>query len=441
MKINTNQSLFKRLSGTALALLLGAGVASAQVNVTIEVDMSTEVGTFTTVHAPGSWNGFDPTGAELLPIGGDKYALTFSVPAGVQQIYKIVKDASYANEETVPAACGLANGFGTFDRFITPTADETVAFCWESCVSCAATTTVAVTFRVNSVNIINSPLGVHIAGDFNGFTPTAMTQTAANSWQIVYNLVAGNTFRYKFLNGDNFSVEEQVDSACGIPNGFGGFDREFTVPATDVVVGPVCFSQCSNCVASCSTANPPQNPDHTLLSNRVRLTWNGLPNSVACQVKAKRIVPVGPSPSQNLIGSEIQNTDVPFTVLGLSTSWEWQVRCACQITPSVLASAFSVKDTFNVPALRVADMSEWTVDLFPNPAVDQINAVMNASEAGQAVWSVVDLLGRTLVNGDLNVGEGRNTVSISLNGMENGVYFLRFEQNETSSVHTFTVAR
>ncbi len=442
MKFNTNQALWKRLSGAAMALFLSAGVAVAQINVTLEVDMSGEVGTFTTVHAPGSWNGFDPTGAQLTDIDGDDvYTITFNVPSGVQQLYKIVKDASYANEETVPAACGLPNGFGTFDRAITPTADVTVAFCWESCVSCAATTTVDIKFQVNLGNVIDNPLGAHIAGDFNGFTPTAMTNIGGGLYEITYNLVAGNTFRYKFLNGDNFSLEESVDSACGVSNGFGGYDREFTVPGVNSTIGPVCFSECSNCVISCSVASPPQNPSSTLLSNKVQLNWGGIANSVACQLKAKRIIPVGPAPQQNVIGIEKQSTTVPFTLLGASTSWEWQVRCACQTTPAVIATGLSVKDTFAVPAARIADMSELSMDLFPNPAVNQISVIMDAAAAGMANYTVVDLLGRNLSAGQLQIEAGRNTLPVSLDGLETGVYFLRLEQNGAETVNQFTVTR
>jgi len=442
MKFNTNQTLLKRLSGAALALFLGAGVAVAQVNVTLQVDMSGELGTFTTVHAPGSWNGFDPTGAILTdPDNDDVYTGVFSVPAGVQQIYKIVKDASYSNEETVPGACGIPNGFGTFDRAITPTANVTVAFCWESCVSCAATTTVAITFQVNLANVIDNPLGAHIAGDFNGFTPTAMTNIGGGLYSITYNLVAGNTFRYKFLNGNNFSLEESVDSTCGIPNGFGGFDREYTVPGASATVGPVCFGECTNCVVSCSVATPPQNLSTTLLSNKVRLQWGGIANSVACQIKAKRIIPVGPAPQQNVIGIERQTTDVPFSLLGLGTSWEWQVRCACATTPSVIATALSAKDTFAVPAVRVADIASLTADLFPNPATDQLNVIVDAAAAGMAEYTVVDLLGRTLIAGQFQVEAGRNTLPLSVSSIENGVYFIRLEQNGAESVNQFTVTR
>jgi hypothetical protein len=440
----TTTALWKRLTGAAMALVLGAGVAAAQVNVTIQVDMTPEVGTFTTVHAPGSWNGFDPTGALMTNIGGNVYEITFSVPAGTQQIYKIVKDGSYANEESVPAACGLPNGFGTFDRAITPSADETVAFCWASCVSCSATTTADVTFIVNLGNVVDNPLGAHIAGDFNGFTPTAMAPVPGpgDLYQITYTgLVSGNNLRYKFLNGDNFSLEESVDSTCGIPNGFGGFDREFVVPGSDTTIGPICFGECADCVISCSVANPPQNPRHDLLTDRVRLEWDPVANTVACQVSGTRLVPPGPSPVRTVPGVEARTSNVPFTLAGGGTTWSWRVRCACQTTPEVIGTAFSVRDTFIIPAARMADMAELNIELFPNPAVENLNAILDATNSGQAVWSVVDMLGRTISSGEFHVEAGRNTLPLSVNGMENGMYFLRTVLNGQEQVSQFTVTR
>jgi hypothetical protein len=308
-------------------------------------------------------------------------------------------------------------------------------------VSCAATTTVAITFQVNLANVIDNPLGAHIAGDFNGFTPTAMTSLGGGLYSISYNLVAGNTFRYKFLNGDNFSLEESVDSTCGIPNGFGGFDREYTVPAVNSTVGPVCFSECSNCVVSCSVANPPSNLSSTQTPAKVTLLWNGIANSQACQIKAKRLIPVGPAPQQNVIGIERQSTDVPKSLLGLGTTWEWQVRCACQTTPTVIATALSVKDTFAVPTLRVADIASLSADLFPNPATEQLNVIVDAAAAGMAEYTVVDLLGRTMIAGQFQVEAGRNTLPLSVSNIENGVYFIRLEQNGAESVNQFTVTR
>ena len=162
----------KRFALGAATLFLGSAALQAQVNVTVQVDMNDRIGTFTTVHAPGSWNGFEASGALMSDLDGDNiYEITFSVPAGAEQIYKFVTDGSYANEETVPSDCGKPNGFGTFDRAITASADITAdAVCFGSCVSCASTLNVNVTFIVNMDNQITSSLGAHVAGKWEKYS-------------------------------------------------------------------------------------------------------------------------------------------------------------------------------------------------------------------------------------------------------------------------------
>ena len=443
MKFNTNQAIWKRLGLGAAALIVGTVGLQAQFSVTVQVDMNDLVGTFTTVHAPGSWNGFNPEEALMTDGDGDNiYEITFdSLPSGVQQTYKFVTDSSYAGEESVPSACGVPNGFGAFDRAVSPTADETIApVCFSSCVSCSATVNVDVTFLVNMGNVITSDLGAHLAGTLNGFTPTAMDDTDGDDiWSITYNLTAGNVVQYKYLNGNDFAFGEVGDSACGIDNGFGAFDRILTVPTSDTTVSPTCFNECSDCVISCDVSNPPANPSNSIGINKVFLAWNGIANTVACQIKAERLTPAGPSPSANILVPEAQGYEVPFNVLGGGTTWDWQVRCACTTSP-ILASGFSVKDTFSVPTPRVAN-NDLQTELFPNPAVDQINVRVEAAAAGTANWTVVDMLGRQVNAGQQGVEAGMNTVRVALNNLNNGIYFLQLEQGDMRSVNEFSVIR
>jgi hypothetical protein len=441
MNINLNKT-WKRLTMGAATLFLGAAALQAQVNITVQVDMNDRVGTFTTVHAPGSWNGFDPAGAIMTDADGDNiYEITFNVAAGVDQIYKFVTDGSYANEETVPADCGQPNGFGTFDRVINASSDTTAdAVCFGSCVSCAATVNVDVTFIVNMDNEITSALGAHIAGDMNGFTPTVMDDSDGDDvWEITYNLTAGNVIQYKYLNSNDFADGEVGDSLCGIDNGFGAFDRIFTVPTSDTTIGPVCFNECSDCVTTCDASNAPGNTASAVSPSSVALSWDGLPNSVACQIKAERLIPPGPSPSANIISPESQGFNVPVSILGVNTTWKWQVRCACSTSP-VVASPLSDADTFaTVSAPRLANTIE--AELFPNPATDRITVQAQAQDAGMVNWTVVDLMGRNLLAGQEAVVAGANTFVLDLAGLNGGMYFLQLEQGGSESVRSFTVER
>lgn len=442
MNINLNQT-WKRLSMGAATLLLGAAALQAQISITVQVDMNDLVGTFTTVHAPGSWNGFDPSLDAMTDLDGDNiYEVTYTgLTAGTDYIYKFVTDASYSNEETVPSDCGEPNGFGTFDRVINAGMDTTAdAVCFGSCVSCAATVNVNVTFIVNMDNEITSGLGAHIAGDMNGFTPTVMDDTDGDDvWEITYNLTAGNDIQYKYLNSNDFADGEVGDSLCGIDNGFGAFDRTFTVPTSDTTIGPVCFNECSDCVTTCDASTAPQNPASSVSPSTVALSWEGIPNSVACQIKAEQLIPPGPSPSANVISPEAQGFNVPVSLLGVNTTWKWQTRCACSISP-VVASPLSVEDTFaTVSAPRLANTIE--TEIFPNPATDRITVQAAAQNAGPLNWTVVDVLGQVALTGQVSVLQGNNTFALDLTGLSNGMYFLRLQQQGEESVRSFSVER
>ena len=56
--------------------------------------------------------------------------------------------------------------------------------------------------------------------------------------------------------------------------------------------------------------------------------------------------------------------DVPYAAAGAGTTWQWQVRCACSISP-IDATPFSAPDTFSTPLLRTGSTDFASV--YPNP--------------------------------------------------------------------------
>ena len=106
-----------------------------------------------------------------------------------------------------------------------------------------------VTFVVDMTNEILSPNGVHIAGNFQGWDPaaSAMTNTVGNVWTYTAMIPQGDTVQYKYINGNAWSGEEAVPSACGVDNGFGGFNRRYIVAtAANQSLPRVCFEECDN---------------------------------------------------------------------------------------------------------------------------------------------------------------------------------------------------
>jgi hypothetical protein len=94
-----------------------------------------------------------------------------------------------------------------------------------------------------------SPDGVHIAGSFNGFSPSAsqMSVLSPGLYSFTASVDPNTQITYKFINGNDWPFAETVPFECGVDDGFGGYNRAITVGEQDVVVNAVCFSSCAAC--------------------------------------------------------------------------------------------------------------------------------------------------------------------------------------------------
>lgn len=108
---------------------------------------------------------------------------------------------------------------------------------------------VEVTFRVDMSNETVSPLGVHIAGSFQGWDPAGspMTYIGDNIYELTFDLTPGSTALYKFINGNSWANVEPIIGPCtsGPDN-----NRTLVVPEQNTILSAVCFGSCNIC-------NPP----------------------------------------------------------------------------------------------------------------------------------------------------------------------------------------
>ncbi|MDP2188352.1 MAG: GEVED domain-containing protein, partial [Sphingobacteriaceae bacterium] len=108
---------------------------------------------------------------------------------------------------------------------------------------------VPVTFRVDMRNVQVSPQGVHIAGSFQGWDPSSTPMISQGNGLYTYttNLIPGQVFEYKFINGNQWGNEEVVPVACGVNAPF--YNRSVTVDTGAMVLPAVCFASCGPCTA------------------------------------------------------------------------------------------------------------------------------------------------------------------------------------------------
>lgn len=229
------------------------------VDITFQVDMSNETVSPAGVHIAGSFQGWNPGSTEMLPIGNNVYAVTVNLAIGEYIEYKYINGIDWGQDESVPPQCAAGN-----NRYFTvPAQNFTIpVVCFGSCDPCTTVNDADITFRVDMSNEMISPLGVHIAGSFQGWNPSSseMMDIGNNVYEITFTLQSGDYHEYKFINGNDWGMDEMVPWPCNANN-----NRFFTVPETDSTLMTVCFGSCNIC-----------NPNQIDVTFRVDMTWESV---------------------------------------------------------------------------------------------------------------------------------------------------------------------
>lgn len=159
---------------------------------------------------------------------------------------------------------------------------------------------------------------------------------------------------------------------------------------------------------SCSASTPPANPVSTIGPSGVEVAWDPLPGALKCEVNGR---PLGNPGFAKVRGDVPPHLFfVPSGALNPGTTYEWKVRCACTLSPLV-ATPFSTLDTFTWPLLRgeqedpVQRAEEVLVDIFPNPASEQVILTRSLADVSPSVlegtrtWTVYNAFGQTVASG------------------------------------------
>ena len=136
---------------------------------------------------------------------------------------------------------------------------------------------VNVTYRVDITNLLSganiAPNGMRVGGNFGDlgtslaqWNPTdpscAMTNLGNNIWSITVTYPSssiGQIQSFKFVNGNWGNNEGMnpnntlVTGGCGTNDGSGNINRNFTIPASNIIL-TYCYDQCLQCNGSSATA-------------------------------------------------------------------------------------------------------------------------------------------------------------------------------------------
>ncbi len=207
------------------------------VDVTFTVDMNNEMVSGDGVRMAGSFNGWSDT---LMVDNGDgTWSLTLTMYPASTIEYKFKNGPD--GWENFDGAC-LVSGSGSNRHYTAGDDDASLdAVCFNSCYACGL---VGVTITVDMLFETVEAEGVFIAGEFNGWSDTPISDNGDGTWTGSFGAEPGDTVEYKFKNGPN--GWENFDGDCLIDGN--GSNRWIPVPAQDTSLATVCFNRCEACV-------------------------------------------------------------------------------------------------------------------------------------------------------------------------------------------------
>ena len=223
-------------------------ILCTEVYITFNVDMSFETVSDAGVHIAGGFQGWDPAATELFDVDGDGvYSITLPQTSGETVEYKYINGDAWGQDETALGG----------NRSLTVGDDDMVLpnYCFNSLEPCEYDSEgVWVTFKIDmSFEIINFTDGIHIAGSFQGWDPSAI-ELSDDDDDMVYEVMLdileepGDTVEFKFINGDEWGEDENI-----------GSNRMLIVPETATVLDAPCFGSSDPC------PDPPASVDVTFV--------------------------------------------------------------------------------------------------------------------------------------------------------------------------------
>lgn len=77
--------------------------------------------------------------------------------------------------------------------------------------------------------------------------------------------------------------------------------------------------------------------------------------------------------------------------------------------------------------------------LYPNPASNSVNVAFTSEETSNAVLTVMNMMGQTVLSETHSVNEGHNLINLGLNNVKSGVYMINIKTNKGTSTQKLIV--
>lgn len=232
---------------TCCLMLLAWQLTAQTVNVELTVDASNETVDASGVHVAGNWdpdNSWDPSAFPMNDNGDGTWSLTIQVMENSTFEYKFLLGNDWSlGDEQLPDGAICTVGGGNNNRVYSVGSEDIVVptVCYNSCAACPGVDEYTVSLSVDMSNQAMIADSIFVAGAFNNWGNTLMTDYQNDSvYAVAINLAAG-TYEYKFKNG-NEGWEGSIPAECNVND-----NRELTIVDENVSVPVVCFESCESC--------------------------------------------------------------------------------------------------------------------------------------------------------------------------------------------------
>ncbi|MFT6174856.1 MAG: hypothetical protein ACJAY4_001078 [Cryomorphaceae bacterium] len=162
----------------------------------------------------------------------------------------------------------------------------------------------------------------------------------------------------------------------------------------------------------------------TVQSAGVLLQWNPIVGSIGCQVQGGVIG--GGNASVTVSQPEASQLFVGNNSLQAGQNYQWRVRCGCSANP-LIAGPWSPYDQFSSGAAKDRSTATSAKDDFkiaPNPANGFTQLFLNSNETSIGVIALFDISGKLVLQQNIVLTKGANTIQLDLTDHEAGLYLL-----------------
>jgi plastocyanin len=261
----------------------------------------------------------------------------------------------------------------------------------------------------------------------------------------------GDTVRFQWVNGNHPTSSTTGDwsSPVTFPLDAGNTSNDLVFPDAGVydyqcdfhvflgMVGTITVNASGS---TCSASTTPTGLTATDVAGGVLLSFDPIPGAIRCRITGGEVG--GPS-GQLLVNVPPYEATVPCAFLDPMVLYSAEVQCACQLTPTVIATNVSASVTFSpgsCPILREASVDELNV--YPVPADQSLNFRYYPSESGDVAFELTDLSGRVVLSQNLQADAGSTLESqFNTSDLAAGSYVLLITQNEITLSRNVQVSR